>query len=731
MTQAQNSNKINNINTSEKCHNSEQEKSLKEATAAARYYSNLQKTQGSMSQRGRSRSSSRGSQRLSVIVAANSGVVENPTAIERHPRLINALSVQVKKFNATSTPFRIYHGSTNTTRSDIVRDPELSLDVSGLNNVLVVDQQRRIASCEPNVPFDQLLNATLPLGLVPPVVPEFPGITVGGAFAGSAGESSSFKYGFVDSIVESVQCILGNGEIRETYKGEELFNALAGSLGTIGVVTRVDIKLVEAKVFVELKYHRVSNFTDATNKIQEAMKPEANNHFVDGIMYAEDRGAIITGRMTDHTNGGKIAKFSGRFDEWFYLHAEKMIERPYKPAPRRSHAKKYLDRWSSSEASLHKQKDGLPKIEEESSQVAPPQTAPLEHVDSHYVDLNDRQKGPGMMYNIKRRVSKMFKSKKRASDRASIWSTSSSSNDSVFLKNDPAPANQSAIPSAPTATKPEQPEQPPQPGQPEVLQPPTCYVPLLSYLFRYDRGGFWVGRYAFNYFSLPFIYPIRVLMDTYLHTRPLYHALHASRQQQLYMVEDVAVPMSVAPAFLSRVTADLEVFPLWLCPLIFRGADAGGIRARTLPSPSSSPVDDQVLLNVGVWGPIPKNSTYVDANRHLEALVREHKGVKWLYAQMFYTESEFWDIYDKQSYVALREKYSATKCLPDVYEKVRIKEAKRELTEDDIDRTQEKKGGLTKLKEKLVTVWVFPGLYGLYKAHQGGDYMLKPAGPVS
>lgn len=41
--------------------------------------------------------------------------------------------------------------------------------------------------------MDALVEATVKHGLVPPVVPEFPGITVGGAYNGTGGESSSFR----------------------------------------------------------------------------------------------------------------------------------------------------------------------------------------------------------------------------------------------------------------------------------------------------------------------------------------------------------------------------------------------------------------------------------------------------------------------------------------------------------------------------------------------------------
>lgn len=63
------------------------------------------------------------------------------------------------------------------------------VDTSGLNHVITIDTKSMTALVEPNVPMDALVEATLREGLLPPVVMEFPGITVGGGFAGTAGES--------------------------------------------------------------------------------------------------------------------------------------------------------------------------------------------------------------------------------------------------------------------------------------------------------------------------------------------------------------------------------------------------------------------------------------------------------------------------------------------------------------------------------------------------------------
>lgn len=78
------------------------------------------------------------------------------------------------------------------------------VDTSAMSRVLKIDTERKTALVEPNVPMDSLVEATLRHGLIPPVVMEFPGITVGGGFAGTSGESSSFRYSFFDySTVKS------------------------------------------------------------------------------------------------------------------------------------------------------------------------------------------------------------------------------------------------------------------------------------------------------------------------------------------------------------------------------------------------------------------------------------------------------------------------------------------------------------------------------------------------
>ena len=99
--------------------------------------------------------------------------------METHKSVVSSLASKVAQFSASKTPFRIYHGSTLSTRQSS-RQRNQIIDVSSLNNVLQFDKSSKTVLVEPNVPMDKLVESTLAQGLLPKVVMELPNITVGG-----------------------------------------------------------------------------------------------------------------------------------------------------------------------------------------------------------------------------------------------------------------------------------------------------------------------------------------------------------------------------------------------------------------------------------------------------------------------------------------------------------------------------------------------------------------------
>lgn len=519
----------------------------------------------------------------------NSPVVEKQVEIdairpmESHNTAVRAIEDSVRRFHDLQRPFRVYHGATNSTRESR-RQLENSVDTSKLTRVLHVDKEKMTVITQANCPMDVLLQTTLAHGLVPLIVMEFPGITVGGGFAGTAGESSSFRYGFFDNTVNWIEIVLAEGRTVKASRWEqpEIFWGAASSFGTLGVVTLLEVQLRRASPYVELTYFPFSDI-DAALKTMRAEISNEKTDYLDGIVYSQDNMVVCSGTLCDKLPAGaEVQQFTRPRDPWFYIHAQ-----------RRTKA------------------------------------------------------GSG--------------------------------------------------------------------------EPVTVYVPLTDYLFRYDRGAFWTGRYAFKYFITPFNRITRYVLDRFMHTRVMYHALHKSGHSKKYIIQDVAIPYEGVTEFHDWLDSNFGIYPIWICPLRQRRDDATA--KHGLYSVLADQSTPEYMLNFGVWGPGSNNRRkFIDQNRLLEHKVDELGGRKWLYAHTYYTESEFWSIYDRQSYDALRAKYSAT-YLPNVYDKVRVHAEAEEAAIQS--------SWILWLQFMLWSIWPLSGLYGVWKVIMGGDYLLQKRSPAS
>ncbi|KAF3061777.1 Delta(24)-sterol reductase [Daldinia childiae] len=242
----------------------------------------------------------------------------------------------------------------------------------------------------------------------------------------------------------------------------------------------------------------------------------------------------------------------------------------------------------------------------------------------------------------------------------------------------------------------------------------TEYIPLSEYLFRYDRGGFWVGKAAFDFFNpVPFNRFFRWFLDDFMHTRMLYRALHGSGESARFIVQDVGMPYESAEPFINYVSDELAIWPLWLCPLKTPSGPSFHPHLRDGGKGKEKAAHGE-MLNIGVWGWGPSDrNLFIRANRALERRIDELGGTKWLYAHTYYPPSEFWRVYgsaQQKQYEALRQKYLATS-LPNVYDKVSVK-----VDNDD--------AVLRGWKPWLKALWPIGGLWGIWKAIQSKDYLL-------
>jgi FAD/FMN-containing dehydrogenase len=174
------------------------------------------------------------------------------------------------------------------------------VDLKPLREVLEIDAEARVATAEPGVTFARLVEATLPHGLLPGVVPELEGITVGGAVAGCSVESMSWKLGgFHDTCLE-YEVVTGDGRVLTLTPERDplLFDMVHGSYGTLGILTKVRFRLYPAKPYVRLVYETLPSLAAFEARMRQVVGG-AEHELVDGIIHAPDRCVLCLGDFVD------------------------------------------------------------------------------------------------------------------------------------------------------------------------------------------------------------------------------------------------------------------------------------------------------------------------------------------------------------------------------------------------------------------------------------------------
>ncbi len=121
-----------------------------------------------------------------------------------------------------------------------------------LNRILEIDPDNFLAVVEPGVITGHLKAAAAKFGLYYPPDPSSANFcTIGGNVAENAGGSAAVKYGVTREYVLGLRVVLPTGEIIDTgvktakgVVGYDLTRLLVGSEGTLGVITRIILRLV-------------------------------------------------------------------------------------------------------------------------------------------------------------------------------------------------------------------------------------------------------------------------------------------------------------------------------------------------------------------------------------------------------------------------------------------------------------------------------------------------------
>ncbi len=203
------------------------------------------------------------------------------------------------QYRAADEGVRLSKGTSNLFRDR--SDAGRPLDVRDFHHVLAVDTEAGAIDVEGMATFEQIVDATLPHGVMPPVVPELRSITIGGAISGVGIEASSFRYGLVHDTVQELEILTGDGEIviaRPDNEHADLFFGLPNSYGTLGYVLRARILAVAVRPYVHLQHIPHSDpqalFDDLANRCGEGQAD-----FIDATVFARDELYLTVATFVD------------------------------------------------------------------------------------------------------------------------------------------------------------------------------------------------------------------------------------------------------------------------------------------------------------------------------------------------------------------------------------------------------------------------------------------------
>lgn len=164
-----------------------------------------------------------------------------------------AVAATVRECAASGVPFVARGSGTGLSGGALPHADGVLIVMSRMRRIVEIDRAGQRAVVEPGVINMQLTNAVMPLGYYFAPDPSSQVVcSIGGNVAENSGGAHCLKYGFTTNHVTGLELVTPAGEIVELggkapdAPGYDLLGALVGSEGTLGVVTRVTVRLTRS-----------------------------------------------------------------------------------------------------------------------------------------------------------------------------------------------------------------------------------------------------------------------------------------------------------------------------------------------------------------------------------------------------------------------------------------------------------------------------------------------------
>lgn len=252
-------------------------------------------------------------------------------APEKHDERVRFVQKQVREKSKNGKPLCTARKTwfMTTMKQINYKGKDNGIELSSLQDILNLDLERKILRVEPLVNMGRISSYLNPLGYSIPVLPELDELTAGGLVSGYGIETSSHKYGLFMDQVESVDIVVASGDLVTCSRTEnsDLFHSISWSLGSLGFIVAVDLRIIPVKPYVQVSYTPctrdvlVERFTYLSNQKEDGPM------FVEALLYNNDEGVLIVGEFSDNKQKLPVNPLRRFYSEWFYKQVEAELYR--------------------------------------------------------------------------------------------------------------------------------------------------------------------------------------------------------------------------------------------------------------------------------------------------------------------------------------------------------------------------------------------------------------------
>ncbi len=196
------------------------------------------------------------------------------------PKSVEDVQKTLKICNEAGVPVTARGAGTGLSGGSLAVNGGISLSMIAFDKILKIDEDNLQAIVEPGVINQVFRDAVEEKGLFYPPDPASRGSCfMGGNVAHNSGGPKAVKYGVTSNYILNLQVVLANGQViwtgADTLKystGYNLTQLLIGSEGTLGIVTKIVVKLIAKPKHEVLLLAHFTTAVEACKAVSNIMK---------------------------------------------------------------------------------------------------------------------------------------------------------------------------------------------------------------------------------------------------------------------------------------------------------------------------------------------------------------------------------------------------------------------------------------------------------------------------